>query len=378
MRAPIIGLLLTLISWTAPAQTPPVDCGTPDAARTDWAVATPAEAGLDPALLCAIGPRFAAWREANVHAILVIRHGKLVYERYFAGEDEHHGQSTGVVTFDAGTKHDLRSISKSVTGLLAGIAIGKGQLPGVDQPVLAMLPGYADLRTPEKDRITIRHLLTMSLGLKWNEDLPVTDPANNETQMDEAPDPVRYVLSQPVESPPGQVFKYNGGATNILAALLRQATKQPLDVVAKAVLFDPLGISDFEWIRLPSGDALAASGLRLRPRDTAKIGQLVLNHGAWNGKQVVPADWIAAATAPSINAYLLWFYGYQFWLGRSLHHGTQVDWVEGRGLGGQRLYIVPSLDMIVLVHAGLYRSSLQGVVTLSVLNRSVLPAVTGP
>ncbi len=354
------------------------DRGTPPALADGWDVATPDLVGLDPAILAGIGPRFAAWTEANVHAVLVTRHDKLVYERYFTGTDEHIGHYVGTLTFDPETKHDLRSITKSVTALLLGIAIGKGQIAGIDQPVLDLLPEYADPRAPEKARITVRNLLTMSQGLAWNEDIPYSNPLNSEIQMDEAPDPVRYVLSRPVETPPGTVWNYSGGSAMIIARVLSKATGQPIDALARAELFAPLGITDFAWHPVASGEPAAASGLQLRPRDLAKIGQLVLNHGAWHDAQVVPADWIAAATRPHINARELWFYGYQFWLGRSLVGEHQIDWVAGVGLGGQRLFIVPALDMVVLVHAGLYRSPLQGQVPLLVLDRFVLAAVVGP
>jgi len=198
-------------------------------------VAAPDSVGLDPATLCGIGPRFKAWTEANVHSVLVIRHGKLVYERYFTGRDERLGQSVGTITFDAVTKHDLRSITKSVVALVLGIAIGKGQIAGIDQPVLPLLPEYADLRSTDKDKITLRDLLTMSLGLAWNEDIPYRDPSNSETQMDFSVDPVRYVLSRQVVAPPGTVFQYSGGSAMIIGRLLREATGQPLDGVVRAV-----------------------------------------------------------------------------------------------------------------------------------------------
>jgi len=218
----------------------------------------------------------------------------------------------------------------------------------------------------------------MSQGLAWNEDLPYSDPNNSEEQMDNAPDPVRYTLSRPVETPTGQVFNYSGGSAVIISRLLHKATGQTLDALARVELFEPLGITDFEWRPIATGEPSPASGLRLRPRDTVKLGQLVLNHGAWHGKQVVPADWIEAATTPHINAQQLWFYGYQFWLGRSLAHGREVEWALGLGYGGQRLFIVPALDLVVLVHAGLYHSSMQGWVPLVVLNRYVLAAVNEP
>jgi CubicO group peptidase (beta-lactamase class C family) len=357
---------------------PPADCGVPATIADGWEVATPDAVGLDPATLCGIGPHFQSQAGANIHSVLVVRHGKLLYERYFTGPDEHLGQPVGTVTFDAETKHDLRSITKSVVSLVLGIAVGKGQIAGVDQKVMPLLPEYADLRTAETDKISIRDLLTMSMGFVWNEDLPYDNPNNSETRMDEAADPVRYTLSQPVETPPGTVFNYSGGAAMIIGRLLHKATGQNLDALARTELFEPLGIRDFEWRPVASGEPAAASGLRLRPRDTAKLGQLVLDHGAWHGKQIVPADWIAAATAPHISSYPLWFYGYQFWLGRSLVHEQEVEWALGLGYGGQRLFIVPALDMVVLVHAGMYHSPIQGSVPLSVLNRYVLPAVKQP
>jgi CubicO group peptidase (beta-lactamase class C family) len=130
--------------------------------------------------------------------------------------------------------------------------------------------------------------------------------------------------------PPGAVWNYSTGSATILAALIRKATSQPLDALARSDLFEPLGITDFEWAHLPSGD-VSPYILRMRPRDLAKLGQSVLNHGAWNDKQAVPADWIAAATSPQINGQQIYFYGIQFRLGRSLVPGREVDWLAAWG-----------------------------------------------
>jgi CubicO group peptidase (beta-lactamase class C family) len=376
MALRVVVLLGLLLPCVALAQEAP--CGPPAAMNDGWEVAPPDAVGFIPATLCGIGPRLTAWSEADIHSVLVIRHGTLVYEHYFAGEDQRYGQSLGVVKFNAETNHDLRSITKSVTALILGIEIGKGRIAGVDLPVLAAFPEYADLRPPEKDKITLRHLLAMSQGLAWDEDRPYSDPRNSEIQMDEAPDPVRYALAQPVQEPAGTVYNYSGGSATIIAALLHKVTGQTLDSLARNELFEPLGITDFEWIRFPSGEPVAASGLRMRPRDLAKIGQLVLNHGVWKGAQVVPADWVGAATSPQINGQGIYFYGYQFWLGRSFVLGRgEVDWAAGWGYGGQRLFIVPALDIVVLVHAGRYDSSQQSAGPMMVLNRYVLPATEG-
>ncbi|WP_162146180.1 serine hydrolase domain-containing protein [Inquilinus limosus] len=355
------------------------ECRAPAVLDDGWAVAAPAGEGFEPALLCALGPALTAWTEGNAHAVLVARHGRLVYERYFAGEDQIWGRPLGRIPHDAGTKHDLRSITKSVTALLVGIAVDTGWIKDIDAPALSLLPQYADLRSPETDRITLRHLLTMSSGLAWNEELPYSDPRNSERLMSDAPDPYRYVLEQPFAAAPGERFTYSGGATALLSAVLKQVSGRPLDVLAREVLFAPLGIADAEWVRYPNGDPIAASGLRLRPRDIARIGQLVLDRGAWQGKQIVSAAWIEQATAPQITVEDQVDYGFQWWLGRSLVDGREVRWAAGLGWGGQRLFLVPSAEVLVVITAGLYdRPDLQDQLARMVLERHVLPAVMGP
>ncbi len=374
--ATLAGLLLSpgLAPGVAMAQAPACD---PPAARDDgWKVAAPETVGLDPAALCALVPRFTAWTQADLHAVLVVRHGALVFEHYFKGDDESWGKALGVVDFAPEVKHDLRSITKSVTSLVLGIAIDHGWVPGVDTPVLSLLPQYADLHSADKDRITLRHLLTMSAGLKWDETIPYSNPENSEIQMDYATDPYRYVLTRPVDTVPGAVWNYSGGGAALISAVLHKATGKTEDVLLQETLFDPLGIHDVAWARYPSNnEPLAASGLRMRPRDLAKLGQLVLNHGMWDGKQIVSAAWIDASITPQIQASQLYFYGYQWWLGRSLVNRQQVDWAVGFGLGGQRLYVVPQLDMVVLVMTGLYRSEMQSFVPLIALNRYALASV---
>jgi CubicO group peptidase (beta-lactamase class C family) len=366
-------------STPAPDRAAAANCGDAPAARGDgWAVAAPGEAGLDGRRLCAMAERLENAPADNVHAVLVARRGRLVFERYFAGEDQRWGRPLGRVEFGPDTLHDLRSVTKTVVALLVGIAIGRGHLEGVDEPVTRFFPEHADLRGPERDRIRLRHLLTMTAGLAWDEFIPYSDPSNSERQMSRAPDPYRYALEQPVVAPPGELYAYSGGATALLAAVLHKATGRPLDAFAKEALFDPLEAAEAEWIRYPSGhaDAVAASGLRLRPRDMAKLGQLFLSGGVWNGRRVVPAAWIAEAATPRVVAASPGtLYGYQVWLGRSLVAGREVRWAGAMGLGGQRVFVVPEADLVVATTAGLYASGRQGPVTLEILNRYVLPAL---
>ncbi|HXE47038.1 MAG TPA: serine hydrolase, partial [Ramlibacter sp.] len=199
------------------------------------------------------------------------------------------------------------------------------------------------------------HVLTMSMGLKWEEATPATgDDNNDEARMHRARDPCRYVLGLASTAPAGQEFFYNTGALTLVSAIIRKATGRPLDEFARATLFEPLGITDFQWNRV-KGDTDAGGGLRLRPRDMAKIGQLVLAGGRWNDRQIVSRSWIETSTAQKIQATDGQTYGYLWWLGRSLYQGRNVQWVGALGRGGQSIRIVPELDLVVAVTAGYYQ-----------------------
>jgi CubicO group peptidase (beta-lactamase class C family) len=279
------------------------------------------------------------------------------------------------VSYHSGLKHDLRSISKSITSLLVGIALDRGWIKDLDEPVFSYFPEHADLRTPEKDCINLWHLLTMSAGLAWNEYLPYSDPANSERRMIDAPDQCRYVLQQPIARPPGAAYVYNGGLTALLAAILGRTSGRPVDELAKEMLFDPLGIQDIEWIRYADGTPNSVSGLRMRPRDLAKIGQAVLARGTWNGSRIVSEAWVDEATSPHVNGESLFFYGFHWWLGRSLVRRREIKWVSGVGYGGQRLFIVPELELVVVVMAGLYDNPvLQSIPGEVILRRYALSA----
>jgi CubicO group peptidase (beta-lactamase class C family) len=373
-----LGLVIALLGLSGPLAAQ--DCAAPAARDDGWAVAAPDTVGLDPARICAIADRLAD-ANVNVHSVLVVRQGKLVFEHYRSGEDEITGRPVGTVAYAADIPHDLRSISKSVTSLLVGIALESAPDRTLDAPVLDFFPQYPELRTPEKERITVRHLLTMSAGLAWDESSrPYSDPANSERILIAAPDAYRYALEQPVAQPPGTHYQYNSGGSTLLVGVIEKLSGQSFPDFAREKLFAPLGITDTVWAKLPNGVAAAASGLRLRPRDLAKIGQLVLARGEWQGKQIVPAYWIDASITPQINGATIFFYGYQWWLGRSLIDRREIRWAAGVGWGGQRLFIVPSQDLVMVSHAGLYKAPapVQGVMAAEILNDYVLAALREP
>ena len=372
-------LALALVALCAPAAADDTKiCGAPVALSDGWTIAAQADLGLDPAKLCELDPFIAQWTEANIHAVVVVRKGKLAMERYFRGADERWGSPLGTVQYAADVKHDLRSISKSVTSLLVGIARGEGKFPALDSSAIDFFPQYAGLKTAGNARITFTDFLTMSSGLAWDESLPYSNPANSERRLIDAPDPLKYVFEQRLVARPGEIYNYNGGGTTVLGAAVAKATGQRLDDYARDKLFSPLDITDYDWVKLPfaaDSPPAAASGLRLRARDAAKLGQLLLSDGAWQDKQVLPKGWAAASIKPRLNGDGLFFYGYQWWLGRSFHNGAELTWAAGVGYGGQRLYVVPALDLVVMVNAGHYGGPLQGVIPIGIFTRVVLPAV---
>ena len=333
---------------------PPGGCGVPVARDDGWPVASVNEDKLvDRDALCRMADRLAA--SSNVHAVLVVRDGKLVFERYLQGTDEIYDHRVEGATFDADTLHDMKSVSKSVASLAFGIAIDRGLIRSVNEPIFSFFPELSDLRTPEKDGLQLLHALTMSVGLKWVEATPSTGNDNNdEARMHMAADQCRYVLGLPSTTAPGQEFFYNTGTLALLSAIIRKATGRPLDEFVRASLFEPLDITHTDWRRY-KGDTDAGGGLRMRPRDMAKIGQLVLAGGRWNGRQIVSKAWIDISLTPRIEATGRYFYGYLWWLGRSLIDGREVRWAAALGRGGQSIHIVPELDLVVVVTAGYYQ-----------------------
>jgi CubicO group peptidase (beta-lactamase class C family) len=313
-----------------------------------------------------------AGRVAHLHGLVVRHEGDVVFEWYGEGDDHSWGQSHGVVTFGRETLHDLRSVTKSVVGLLYGIALGEGLVPGPDAPLLAQFPEYADLvADPDGAGLTVGHVLTMTLGLEWNEDAPYTSTANSEIAMEEAPDRYRFVLERPIVEAPGTRWSYSGGATALLGRLIARGSGESVPNFARRALFEPLGITAFTWMAGGDGVASAASGLRLAPRDLARIGQVVHDGGRWEGRQLVPAAWLETALSPHVAIADGFDYGYQWYLG-TFPNGAR--WVAGMGNGGQRLVVAPSLALVVAIAAGAYDSSDQGTMPSTILREVVLPS----
>jgi len=267
-----------------------------------WEKVTPEVAGF----AAKLERKFDAGLEAGLlrdfHALALSRNGKLVFERYFEGRDEAWGDDIGHVAFGPDTLHDLRSVTKSVTSLLYGIALEQGQVPPLDSPVVDGFPEYPDLAAdPQRRRITVEHTFNMAMGLEWDENRPYTDPLNSEIAMENAPDRYRFILDRPIVGAPGEQWIYSGGAVALIGALITRGTGKSLTDFARENLFGPLGIDDFFWCAGADGAESAASGLRMTARDLLRIGDVLANGGAFGGRQVVPKSWIDACLTSAIR-----------------------------------------------------------------------------
>lgn len=355
-----LGLVSLPLSTPAAAQ----QSDPPPSLDDGWETATPAEVGLDADRLAALTRALRAGEFGNVHALLIEKSGKLVYEEYFTGRDETWGEDLGTVSFGRASLHDVRSVSKSVVSTLVGIAIDRGEIPSVDTPLHTLLPEYAHLLTGDKRSIRLQHVLSMSAGLAWDEwSTPYSDPTNDWLQLTEAEDPVAFVLDRELVDEPGAAFTYHGGMTHLLGVLLERATGEELEDHARRRLFEPLEIHDVVWRGEIGGLPSADAGLRLRARDLAKLGSVYLHAGRWNGVQVVPEAWVEKATLPRLATplpesapdFIAGFdYGYQWWLGRYRTAAGKLRVPMMAGNGEQRLMVVRELGVVLTVVAGEY------------------------
>ncbi|MEV7802283.1 serine hydrolase domain-containing protein [Microbispora sp. NPDC088329] len=297
-----------------------------------------------------------------LHGVVVARHGHVVLEWYGGGDDHALNTPLGHVDFGPGTLHDVRSVTKSVVALLYGLALESGLVPEPGEPILTAFPEYADLAAdPRRAGLTIGHALTMTLGLEWDESAPYTSPANSEIAMEMAPDRCRYVLECPFVEEPGERWRYSGGAAALVGAIVERGTGLRLEEFARTALFEPLGVGAFEWLAGSDGRALAASGLRLTPRGLARIGQAVLD-------RTVAPGWTEEMLRPRVPAWEGVSYGYLWYAGPDGR-------ASAMGNGGQRLFLLPDLGLVVAVTAGDYNGPGQDTAPRAVLEDVVLPAI---
>lgn len=304
---------------------------------------------------CAIVAAFEA-DQTNLHSLIVSRAGQTVIESYRPGQDRSVFSLWSTQrTFGPNDLHDMRSVSKSLVALAYGALLARAEVPAIDTRVSAFYADEGHLFPGDKAQLRIRDLLSMSAGLQWNEPSPVHRTfRDDQTGLVWRSDLVSYVLGRDSVAAPGVAFAYSGGLTSVLADIIEKSTGKNVAEVVAAEVLKPLGVSDWAWQTDFRGRPMAFAGLRLKPRDMVKIGELVRLRGNWAGRQVVPAPWIAEMTKIQVAADERYGYGYQWWVRQFPAEDRETQVAEAIGNGGQRIYVVPALDLVVTMTAGVY------------------------
>ena len=365
-RWPIAFLLVASATSTATAQMAWPTKG--------WQTATPQAVGLNAKVLDSLDAEIASGRYGNVDRMLVIRHGRVAFDKSYARDyDRVYADSVHVTGgalnahdetgpynyynpwwhpyYRRGDLHTLQSVTKTITSVIIGAATLRGDFPSIETPVLSFFDVAKVANVDDrKRRMTVRHVLTMTAGLDWNESLPYADPNNTGVRMEASEDWVKYTIDRPMSEDPGTRWNYNSGASELLAHIFRVATKMDIEEYAARHVFAPVGIERWFWKRTPMGLVDTEGGLYLEARDLAKIWYLFLKNGMWDGRAIVSPEWVklsvapAIAVAPAPNAPK---YGLKWWLYPDPRDGAKFIW-GGSGFGGQIPMAFPDDDMVVV------------------------------
>lgn len=296
-----------------------------------WAEATPESQGLDSGVLADMLD-FVRGRELPLHGMVIVRHGRVVLD-------------AAIYPYEAGRPHDIASATKSVTSILIGIAIDKGYIKSVKQPVRELLPTASSAAPdPRRDRLTVEHLLTMTSGSECG-----VQPGERElAAMRQSPDWVSFALALPMPAEPGARYAYCSCNNHLLSAILSAQTGESALAFARRHLFAPLGIEDATWPADPKDRTHGWGDLHLRPRDLAKIAYLFRHGGRWNGRAVVSETWVRQSTSPHVSIRDGVGYGYSWWINTA----RQPAIFEAIGRGGQRAAIISDEDLVVVFNGG--------------------------
>jgi CubicO group peptidase (beta-lactamase class C family) len=365
-------LLLTLAAATSLAAQAP-------SSTRGWPRSTPVAQGISAAPLDEFVSRIKAGTYGNVDRLVVVRNGYLVLDERFPRDynEISRGKATPIgcgidackgandlhdfnylhPTYHPHYKgrdiHTLQSVTKSMTATLFGVAQLRGELKDYNQPLLSYFSKYDLSRVDARvRRATLADLLTMRTGIEWHETDRPLDTTNTTLQLEHSADWMKFTLEQPSDADPGAKWVYNSGGSALMAEVLRSITGKHAHEYAREHLFSPLGITDFHWKLTPTGHPDTEGGLYLSSSDLAKVGQLYLNDGVWDGKRILAPGFAKAATARIVDktnpaAAAAPGYGYQWW--RYDRRGTEI-WA-GNGFGGQFLVIVPAHNIVAVINS---------------------------
>lgn len=321
-----------------------------------WSTSSPEEQGIDPNLLNNADMRIHE-NYPNIYSLLVIRHGYLVHEKYYQGMDEN-------------SANPVFSVTKSIMSALTGIAMEEKLIDDVDQKISEFIPEYFEqIDNIKKNEITIENVLTMTGGLES------VDTSFSSYYVSK--DWLSYALKKPLANNPGEKFIYNTGLTHFLSGIISETSHMKTKDFADKFLFNPIGISVDMWESDQKGNNGGGFGLSMKPVDMARFGYLYLNNGLWDGKQIIPKEWIKESTQKQISVDANKDYGYLFWIQTILDkaHNKEVFTYRAEGYAGQIIMIIPEFDMVVVITANEWKSSNDNTATSDVITDYIIPAV---
>ncbi|MCL4550560.1 MAG: beta-lactamase family protein [Bacteroidetes bacterium] len=278
-----------------------------------------------------IDSALASYNKTNpaTYSLLIIRDGKLIFEKYYNG-------------FSIDKLNDLKSVTKSITSILIGIVLDKGLIKDENQKLFDLAPEYFNQTVDKRKReITLKQILTMSTGFDWN-----NFGGKWRNGWDKSKEPNKFLIQNvPLKNEPGKVWNYNSALSHLLSGLIRKYSGMSTREFAKQYLFDPLGIKNYRWQKAADGNEMGNSELFMSSRDLAKIGQLFLQNGFWNGKQIVSENWIHKSTQKYFDGFpQIGGYGYQW---HTRNFGKFNSYLAA-GYGGQFLIIIPDLQLVIV------------------------------
>jgi CubicO group peptidase (beta-lactamase class C family) len=309
----------------------------------EWEMEPLERSGLDEKVLSALVDNIKDSTFYGVDAILFVKNRKIVFEEYFNG-------------FTADSLHNVASVGKSITSALVGIAIEKGYIASKNESITDYFTqDYSiELLSPEKEKVQIHHLLTMSAG--WDCDDWDENSAGNTMRFPADPDDFAFTLNLPIIQPNGENFSYCSGGANLLGEIIRRQSQLSLKDFADKYLFRKIGAMENEWFITPTAPSyeFAGGGNVLKPRDLARFGLLYLNNGVWQGEQIIPEDWITESTSKQITTEEDGDYGYFWWIKDYNYKNKTVKGFEASGNGGNKIVVISELDVVIVLTGSAY------------------------
>jgi len=314
-----------------------------------FVISTPESENFDSARLNELDSKISAGIYSEIHSLIIVRNGSLVFEKYYKG-------------YSREIPHNVFSVTKSVTSLLVGSALYEEKIKSLDEKIVDLLPEQNPILNLDdrKKAITIKNLLTMTSGIKWMEfNDSYSNPTSDLFELSLAQDWIKFMINKPMAAEPGSLFNYDSGNTILISGILKNALGKEAALYGEEKLFQPLNISNYQWEKSANGLTNTGWGLIMRPIDMAVIGDLVIHKGLYKGARVIPEEWINQSTQKQLTVDASSDYAMGWWrLGDSWSaQFNSIDTYYASGFAGQYIIVIPHLNIIIVSTAGNFTTS---------------------